>query len=200
MGKFGVDYSVSLTVTFLTWLQFHNHHMTHMKAYWDLQLYLTNRLTMQIYGEPPVKHFAWVNVIFFYVYLTKNYRGCWWICWFRKWWYSGYSFFHFSPSYGKQTNEEEENKTEWEKMEQKKKRREKIKRTADKWKSLPLVEIILVSEFKQLGESKTKPMIDETMFHSLDCAWGWVFLGADTRHTPSYQNLISTVLTSINRL
>lgn len=66
--------------------------------------------------------------------------------------------------------------------------------------SLPLVEIVLVSEFKQLRESKTKPMIDEMMFHSLDCAWGWVFLGADTRHTPSHQGLRTTTLTPSNRL
>lgn len=42
--------------------------------------------------------------------------------------------------------------------------------------------IIHFSEFKQSGGSRTKPMIDETMFHSLDCAWGRISLGANTRH------------------
>lgn len=50
------------------------------------------------------------------------------------------------------------------------------------------------------GESRTKPVIDETMFHSLDCARGRVSLGADTRCTASHQYLITTALTSINRL
>lgn len=50
------------------------------------------------------------------------------------------------------------------------------------------------------GESRTKPVIDETMFHSLDCARGRVSLGADTHCTASHQYLITTALTSINRL
>lgn len=32
---------------------------------------------------------------------------------------------------------------------------------------------------------RTKVVIDEMLFHSLDCAWGWVPLVTDTRHTPS---------------
>lgn len=58
----------------------------------------------------------------------------------------------------------------------------------------------LTPEIKQLGGNRTKPMIDEMMFHSLDCAWGWDSLGADTHHTPSHQYLITTALTSGDRL
>lgn len=48
--------------------------------------------------------------------------------------------------------------------------------------------------------SRTKGVIDETMFHSLDCARGRVSPGADTRCTASHRDLITAALTSANRL
>lgn len=48
--------------------------------------------------------------------------------------------------------------------------------------------------------SRTKGVIDEAVFHSLDCARGRVSPGADTRCAASHRDLITAALTSANRL